>query len=347
MPNPKIIYPANYTPAQALAFANADNTAATVSASAPLPVTHGDGAMVSLGAMADAAAASDTGTASLIALFKRLLGKFPASIGQKTAANSLPVVLASDRSAISINSDGVVDGALVTASVTSATTVVALNMAGYNGGSFQISSVGSGNTVTFEQSNDNTNWVLLPVNTASNTNAGSATTATAVGIYNFAAATTYVRARVSTYGSGTVTITATPKRSRMLAEQVGNVVLATGSAQIGYVVNTLGYTDSSTVLAASATFTGTSRATTSLPYVSRFKARAFADQAGTLYIEQSLDTGTTWQVVATGSVVANIVVDLNVAVTGALGAANLYRVRYVNGATVQTLFRLSSCYSSN
>jgi hypothetical protein len=45
--------------------------------------------------------------------------------------------------------------------------------------------------------------------------------------------------------------------------------------------------------------------------------------------------------------VANIVVDLNVAVTGALGAANLYRVRYVNGATVQTLFRLSSCYSSN
>ncbi len=58
MPNPKIIYPVNYTPAQALAFANADNTAATVSASAPLPVTHGDGAMVSLGAMADAAALS-------------------------------------------------------------------------------------------------------------------------------------------------------------------------------------------------------------------------------------------------------------------------------------------------
>lgn len=60
-----------------------------------------------LGATADAAATTDTGTFSLIALVKRaltnwttLLGRIPASLGTKTAANSLPVVLASDQATI-------------------------------------------------------------------------------------------------------------------------------------------------------------------------------------------------------------------------------------------------------
>lgn len=100
MPNPKIVYPATYTPANAVAFANTDNSAATVSASTPLPVALGDGALAAMGSTTDTAAASDSATASLIALFKRLLGKFPAGLGQKTAAASLPVVLASDQGAI-------------------------------------------------------------------------------------------------------------------------------------------------------------------------------------------------------------------------------------------------------
>ncbi|MER8959294.1 hypothetical protein [Mesorhizobium sp. M0701] len=50
----------------------------------------------SLGAAADTAASSDTGTFSLIALFKRLLGKLPASIGPKNAAGSLSVTLSTD-----------------------------------------------------------------------------------------------------------------------------------------------------------------------------------------------------------------------------------------------------------
>ena len=100
MPNPKIVYPATYTPAHAVAFANTDNSAATVSASTPLPVALGDGALAAMGATSDAAAGSDSATASLIALFKRLLGKFPAGLGQKAAAASLPVVLASDQSAV-------------------------------------------------------------------------------------------------------------------------------------------------------------------------------------------------------------------------------------------------------
>ena len=58
---------------------------------------------VDLGAQADAAATSDTGTFSLISLFKRalqnwtsLLSRIP-TLGQKTSANSYPVVIASDQ----------------------------------------------------------------------------------------------------------------------------------------------------------------------------------------------------------------------------------------------------------
>lgn len=57
---------------------------------------------VDIGAQADAAATTDTGTFSLIALVKRLLGKLPASLGIKTSAASLPVVLASDQATLSV-----------------------------------------------------------------------------------------------------------------------------------------------------------------------------------------------------------------------------------------------------
>lgn len=57
-----------------------------------------------LGAKGDAAASADTGSFSVIAFIKRgltnwttLLGRLPGSLGTKTAAASLPVVLASDQ----------------------------------------------------------------------------------------------------------------------------------------------------------------------------------------------------------------------------------------------------------
>lgn len=53
-------------------------------------------AAAGIGAPADSAASSDGGTFSLIALVKRLLGKFPSSIGQKAKSGALAVTLASD-----------------------------------------------------------------------------------------------------------------------------------------------------------------------------------------------------------------------------------------------------------
>jgi hypothetical protein len=69
--------------------------------------TIADGADQAEGAKADAAATTDTGTFSLIALFKRLLQKFttqfPAALGGTTAANSFPVTLASDGTYATLN----------------------------------------------------------------------------------------------------------------------------------------------------------------------------------------------------------------------------------------------------
>lgn len=67
--------------------------------SVPVASTNATGSMVDLGSQADAAATTDAGSFSLIALVKRLLGKMP-GLGQAASAASQPVVIASDQSVI-------------------------------------------------------------------------------------------------------------------------------------------------------------------------------------------------------------------------------------------------------
>lgn len=64
-----------------------------------------------IGAKADDAASSDAGTFSLIALFKRLLERVTTLIktaGQGTMANSHPVAIASDQSAVAVKTTAIV-----------------------------------------------------------------------------------------------------------------------------------------------------------------------------------------------------------------------------------------------
>jgi len=239
--------------------------------------------------------------------------------------------------------DGVLDSLTTTDSATSAGTIISAATAGFAGGSFHVTSIGAGNTVSFEQSNDNVTWVALPViHGVSATNTPSVSTAS-TGIYVYVSAAAYVRARVSTYSSGTITVSLTQKRS----VQMVAVSLAGGAATIGSVNATIGYTDSTTALGAGATFTGTSRAASSFAPFSYFNASVYADQAGTLYIDQSLDTGATFQAVGSVAVSAGTTGQLSEKLTGIMGAATLYRVRFVNGATAQTVFRIASSATAN
>ena len=98
------------------------------------------------------------------------------------------------------------------------------------------------------------------------------------------------------------------------------------------------YTDSVANLAGAAVFTGTSRDCGATPAYNEFVASAVSDQAGTLKIQKSTDN-TTWRDAATIAVTANTPVEITAKCT-----ARYYRVLYTNGATLQTLFSLTSAY---
>jgi hypothetical protein len=86
-----------------------------------------------------------------------------------------------------------------------------------------------------------------------------------------------------------------------------------------------------TVLAGGATFTSGALITDTYDTVSGV---VFSDQTGTCNIEQSTD-GTNWDLVTAIAVTGGTGKDINVPLV-----APYFRVRYVNGATPQTVFRL-------
>lgn len=137
------------------------------------------------------------------------------------------------------------------------------------------------------------------------------------------------------------------------------VRLASGSATIGNIstVTTLttmttgniqsintAYADTSTALAANAVFNGTARDFTATQRVNEFRASSTSDVAGTLFIEQSSD-GTNWNMTHrqdTTSVADADATTRHIAIINAMVCARYARVRYRNGATPQTVFRLIS-----
>lgn len=68
--------------------------------------TSGEIRVSGMGDKDDTQATTDTGTFSLVALVKRLLGKFP-SLGQAVMTGSQPVVIASNQSAVPVNATAV------------------------------------------------------------------------------------------------------------------------------------------------------------------------------------------------------------------------------------------------
>lgn len=355
---------------------------------AVLPVVAADGAVVTLGMLGDAAASADTGSFSLIALTKRLLGKV--AVGQQPMAQSLAVTLASDQTSLEpggspvtgtalpgggagltgwlsaiykscaaptpagtnhiggVAVDDVADALVTTGSATGTGVVVAVPTAGFAGGSFHVTTAGT-STITYEQSNDNVTWVALPVISLVTAGATPTLTSTAVGLFGFVSSAAYVRARVSGYTSGTIAVSLAQKR---IAQHITGTSLAGGAAAIGSVTvngtvnNATSFTDSTTALAAGASFTGTGRGAATLVQYAFFAASVYADQSGTLYLEQSLDTGANWFPLASQAVAAGAGGQLVARLTGASTAATLYRVRYVNGAAAQATFRLSSSFTA-
>lgn len=103
-------------------------------------------------------------------------------------------------------------------------------------------------------------------------------------------------------------------------------------------------TETQTVLAAGGTYTGATRSPGTASRFCYFIADAWADQAGTLYVERSVD-GTTWRP-ANGTSGTAVAAGASVQVKVPTTTGN-YRVRYVNGGTAQTAFLLTNALSLN
>ena len=119
------------------------------------------------------------------------------------------------------------DGLAVSGTATSAAVLFTTSMLNYESITVQVTSAGTSCTVTYETSDDNSNWAvcagLTVVNSGSNSNTTSSTTAL---ILQFARKALYFRARVSTYGSGTVTAVGTLSKSPVM--QLGAIYLVGG-----------------------------------------------------------------------------------------------------------------------
>jgi hypothetical protein len=106
-------------------------------------------------------------------------------------------------------------------------------VSGYATAVVQFTSVGSGNTVTFEGSNDNATWFTLPGYTLSGAaHTGAVSPSTSVA--NVVQLTTkYFRARLSTYSAGTVAATVTYKATQSDPSIVGAPTVVGGNVASG------------------------------------------------------------------------------------------------------------------
>jgi hypothetical protein len=248
--------------------------------------------------------------------------------------------------------------------------VAGLSVAGYRTASVQVVSTGTAGTFIFEQSNDGTNWIALPVfNAALVTGVPitAAITASASAIvYTFPIRCAFLRLRIATTITGgsirafsrlstepwaaAVQLVASNTAGNMLVSFTQPALVA-GTARVGYVAGAgIWYDDSSTALAANATFTGTSRDATVTAtatafanagtYAEEVRVSAESDVSGTLWLEVSRDN-TNWRRAKSVATAA---------VTGGGQYAEIlhspswryWRAGFTNGATLQARFSIGS-----
>lgn len=208
----------------------------------------------------------------------------------------------------------------------------------------------AGHNVTFEGSLDSTNGIdgtwfgIQAVRTNANTietATGALSVTPAYGWELSVNALKWFRVRATAHTSGNMKwfmmrgSYATEPIPAIQSHAISGTVTTT--ANIGTVAPAI-YADTTTILAISATYTGTSRDAGSTPAYQLFNARAFADQAGTLYIEDSTDNSV-WRTVESIAIAAGECKTITARVL-----ARYNRVKFVNGAVAQGAFRVTSGY---
>lgn len=119
------------------------------------------------------------------------------------------------------------DGLEVSGTATSAAVLFTTSMLNYESITVQVTSAGTSCTITYETSDDNTNWITIGGLSFTNTGSSAlATTTSSAGGMQFTRKGRYFRARVSTYGSGTVSVVGT--LSKVPVAQLGLMYIGGG-----------------------------------------------------------------------------------------------------------------------
>ena len=131
------------------------------------------------------------------------------------------------------------DGLAVSGTATSAAVLFTTSMLNYESITVQVTSAGTSCTITYETSDDGvSNWVSASGLVANNTGQNLLTvTSTATGMSQFARKGLYFRARVSTYGSGTVVVVGT--LSKVPVAQFSGIYTYGTGAEGGVAINNI------------------------------------------------------------------------------------------------------------
>ena len=128
------------------------------------------------------------------------------------------------------------DGLTVSGTATSAAVLFTTSMLNYESITVQVTSAGTGCTISYETSCDNVTWVSSAGLYLSNIGymySQAAFASTTVGQFQFSRRGLYFRARVSTYGSGTVSIIAVLSKTPLV--QLGLIYVGGGTYPEGSV----------------------------------------------------------------------------------------------------------------
>ncbi|MER9056412.1 hypothetical protein [Mesorhizobium sp. M0910] len=176
-----------------------------------------------LGAVTETAPASDTASSGLNGRLQRIAQRLTSLIAGLLSATAM-----SDAARVPVSQ---LDGLAVSGSATSAAVLFTQDMLGYESIVVQVTSIGVGNTVTFEASADNTNWFACAgLRSLDIGSVAPQTTTTVTALLQFPRKARYFRARVSVYGSGTVT--AVGELSKVSVSSVAGVNVANNSLPI-------------------------------------------------------------------------------------------------------------------
>lgn len=233
------------------------------------------------------------------------------------------------------------------------TVLMTIDCANFKYVNAQYTSIGTSGVVTHQWSNDGAQWNAAPL--VSITTQAQATTVSATGAYSGLAQGRFFRmllTTATTAGTTTIAVVASQSPQSPPSQSVNGTVSPGASVnRIGFTAGSgVWYDDSSTVLAAAATFTGSARdcaaATTGTAFNAanamgkEVRVSAESDQAGTLWLEVSRDA-TNWRRVKAVPTAA---------VTGGGQYAEIIhapswryaRVGFTNGATLQTRFSIGT-----